>query len=83
MLRAFVSQHVRLVRAERAAAYWETQAVLRVSTVANELALRIKEAETEQHRVRTRLRALLAIEHDDVTVLRRRLAQIADPDANA
>lgn len=83
LLRALASQQTRLAKAERAAAYWESEAVLRASTVANDMALRLKDAEIEQRRLRRRVRAVLASDNSDVAALRAQLARIAYEDSSS
>jgi hypothetical protein len=43
---------------ERVAAYWESEAVLRAVTIANDLALRVRQAELDASQMRGALREL-------------------------
>jgi len=79
MMRAFAAQALRLKRAERSAAHWESQAVLRASTIANELAIRLRDAEIAEARMRERVRRALEMDHSDVFAVKTDLLEITEP----
>jgi hypothetical protein len=59
-LRTLESQSAELEEARASAARWEAEAVLRAATVANALALKAREAECAEKRLRAGLRSLVA-----------------------